>query len=164
MINPLTVNLVSIVLMSLPFLFPSSNPHGSKIGMQDFPIKPLTLPTPKKFGSKEDLVAFTRSKSDLSNIEPGVPKVEEYKIGAVKVVVMEYRQRLLTGYFIYRDFSGELVRIVETNFFPERLFFSANEKGLVIKKGLNAPEIDVMEILNFDNEYKINLNYKVKNK
>lgn len=165
-------NSAMIILACVPLVFNSliatalvlttCHQGAREIEAIDFPLVPLTLPTPERFKDKEEMVAFTKAKSSYGFGRP--PLVEEHKINGTKIYVMEYRKELLNGYFVYRDFKGVLVRILETNFFPERLFFSSDNKELVIKKGLNEPDEDVVAIRNFNNITKLYLNYPVKEK
>lgn len=154
--------LVFNTLIATALVLPVFHQEARKIGARDFPIAPLTLPTPERFKSKAELVAFTKANSSYGVGRP--PVVEEHTVSGIKIHVMEYRKNLLNAYFVYREFDGDLVRILETNFFPERLFFSTGKNELVIRKGLNSPEEDVIAIRNFDNAIKLSVNYQMVEK
>jgi len=157
-----TLPLAFNTLIATTLVLPVFHQEVRKIGANDFSIAPLTLPTPERFKSKQELVAFTKANSSYGFGRP--PEVEEFTINGIKIHVMEYRKHLLNAYFVYRDFDGVLVRLLETNFFAERLFFTAGKNELVIRKGLNSPEEDVITIRNFDNAIRLYVNYPVNTK
>jgi len=149
-----------VTVIAAVFLFPVLFQDSKKREPKDIV---LTLPTPETFKSKESLIEFTKTNSyyKLGRL----PLVQEHNINGVKVVVMEYRKGggiEFNGYFIYKDLNGVFIRIFETNFILERLFFESDNRSLTIKKGLNCPEVDLLTLKNFDTKLKLIIPQSVK--